>query len=236
MCSNNNSIHSQQQLLNWLIVLAVFMQQVHSTPMAKMVVSNNKDKGNTVTDMKTSAMPTMPSTTTVAAAATETKTATGTASASTRVRALKMLGPNPLAPGQKGTVKTAYFDPKTYSTKDLRDFHRLTQGLNADIRRMVEETEQIRQSALHDSEELSRLRDWARADNARQWLLLLTMGCVMAVAVLLMAMANLLLVRMALNKTKTLWKCSSAGMAASSSSSSFGKATLLVEDNDASDV
>lgn len=112
MCSNNNSIHSQQQLLNWLIVLAVFMQQVHSTPMAKMVVSNNKDKGNTVTDMKTSAMPTMPSTTTVAAAATETKTATGTASASTRVRALKMLGPNPLAPGQKGTVKTAYFDPK----------------------------------------------------------------------------------------------------------------------------
>jgi hypothetical protein len=33
------------------------------------------------------------------------------------LKALKMIGPEPLAPGQKGTIKTAYFDPKVSARK-----------------------------------------------------------------------------------------------------------------------
>ena len=62
---------------------------------------------------------------------------------------------------------------------------------------MVEETERIRQKSAADAEELERLKRWALQDQRQWWLLLLT-GSAMAVALLAMALANLLLARAAL--------------------------------------
>jgi hypothetical protein len=44
------------------------------------------------------------------------------------LKALKMIGPEPLAPGQKGTIKTAYFDPKVSARKGKEIEEGMPQG------------------------------------------------------------------------------------------------------------
>jgi hypothetical protein len=87
----------------------------------------------------------------------------------------------------------------------LHDFHRLTIGLNADIRRMVEEMEALRQKSTQDGAELDRWKKLAAACSLKQlslnqWiplLLLLIILCAMGMALMALAYAYLTVIILA---------------------------------------